>query len=428
MEDQNIQKKEEINSIDKKNIKKSKKKKKSNVKGLKELLETFTNIKNSSKNKIKEKINRNKINKEEQQSAKEVKDEKEIENLDMNKIQDDKNININNEFSINLSFNSKVGDKILDKKIKSSTYGITDDSQKHENQNYIAKFNGPKEDNLLNNSKEKKDFIYSLIYKYYNKCEEYLKKTNENTIDLNISANFLQKNLISSSEFKINYGKLFRKKNIIINNMNKEKQIVANNRLYNNINVNNFIKDDYKYNYDINSYFNTIYLSNNLNINLFCNNISLKANEYENKYNNSEKNININKSLENFKEDNSENSNCFVLNSLPLNINETKEITKAKEELSKIIENINSNNNITNFYPDNTYFPSNDYFYNNSYENFINNTSFYENYTKGKENSIYGTGKKIFVRRPNDWVCEKCYNLNFAFRVYCNRCSAPKEI
>ena len=36
--------------------------------------------------------------------------------------------------------------------------------------------------------------------------------------------------------------------------------------------------------------------------------------------------------------------------------------------------------------------------------------------------------KNTFCRRQNDWVCSKCYNLNFAFRIFCNRCSAPKEL
>lgn len=34
--------------------------------------------------------------------------------------------------------------------------------------------------------------------------------------------------------------------------------------------------------------------------------------------------------------------------------------------------------------------------------------------------------KKPFVERVGDWVCIKCKNLNFSFRVICNRCQLPK--
>jgi hypothetical protein len=34
--------------------------------------------------------------------------------------------------------------------------------------------------------------------------------------------------------------------------------------------------------------------------------------------------------------------------------------------------------------------------------------------------------KKAFQERVGDWVCIKCKNLNFSFRVICNRCQLPK--
>jgi len=34
--------------------------------------------------------------------------------------------------------------------------------------------------------------------------------------------------------------------------------------------------------------------------------------------------------------------------------------------------------------------------------------------------------KKPFSERVGDWVCIKCKNLNFSFRVVCNRCQMPK--
>lgn len=34
---------------------------------------------------------------------------------------------------------------------------------------------------------------------------------------------------------------------------------------------------------------------------------------------------------------------------------------------------------------------------------------------------------KPFVEREGDWVCKKCRNLNFTFRIECNRCKTPKD-
>ena len=34
--------------------------------------------------------------------------------------------------------------------------------------------------------------------------------------------------------------------------------------------------------------------------------------------------------------------------------------------------------------------------------------------------------KKEFAERIGDWVCIKCKNLNFSFRLVCNRCQLPK--
>lgn len=35
--------------------------------------------------------------------------------------------------------------------------------------------------------------------------------------------------------------------------------------------------------------------------------------------------------------------------------------------------------------------------------------------------------KKPFVERVGDWTCFKCKNLNFSFRVVCNRCQLSKK-
>ena len=35
--------------------------------------------------------------------------------------------------------------------------------------------------------------------------------------------------------------------------------------------------------------------------------------------------------------------------------------------------------------------------------------------------------KKPFQERAGDWVCSRCRNLNFSFRVVCNRCQLTKK-
>ena len=34
--------------------------------------------------------------------------------------------------------------------------------------------------------------------------------------------------------------------------------------------------------------------------------------------------------------------------------------------------------------------------------------------------------KKPFDKRKGDWLCPDCHNLNFAFRIICNRCHLSK--
>ena len=42
-------------------------------------------------------------------------------------------------------------------------------------------------------------------------------------------------------------------------------------------------------------------------------------------------------------------------------------------------------------------------------------------------NKMYKKKQKPFTEREGDWICNSCKNLNFAFRVECNRCKLPKE-
>ena len=51
---------------------------------------------------------------------------------------------------------------------------------------------------------------------------------------------------------------------------------------------------------------------------------------------------------------------------------------------------------------------------------------FFSNMPKFCYNKLYKRKQKPFAEREGDWICNSCKNLNFAFRVECNRCKLPK--
>ena len=55
----------------------------------------------------------------------------------------------------------------------------------------------------------------------------------------------------------------------------------------------------------------------------------------------------------------------------------------------------------------------------------IGTTFFFSNMPKYYYNKLYKRKSKTFTEREGDWVCNFC-NLNFSFRVECNRCKKSK--
>ena len=62
----------------------------------------------------------------------------------------------------------------------------------------------------------------------------------------------------------------------------------------------------------------------------------------------------------------------------------------------------------------------------NNNENEFNNSI--ENYSNRKFYNFKNEKKKFkpFTGRNGDWICSNCQNLNFAFRIICNRCHIEK--
>ena len=464
-------------------IKKLKKKEKKNYKDLKDLLD---NIKEEEEEKEKKKSHLKKknikkdniIKKQITENENEIninkETEKEIEDLSNNNnncnIQSDNSKRNSTTNSSSISQEEIIND-IHDIGNKTEFKKINNDSPKYKRLNYILKqreiINGIDKDTILNNEFNNSKNI-SPICKYHEGSEKTLQKMNDIIIDINNSINFIKKNSLSSN-FNFNNDRFIKKNNLKLKDNNKEKYInlinYHNNLIFNNsINLNHI---NYNYNNNNKNYNNGFF--NNLNINLFYNNSYMNKEIGNNLFEEKEKCIFDNKKINNNEkyEGNIEpnknynlffNINNYILqNVLPPEKNISNIMDSQKEYISPLINNYNLNqNNLNNLYSlilNNT---NNSNIFNNDIKNFNNNinnnsdnnninnnninnnidnniinnnsnninTEYYENkkyYIKMTRNK-----KNIFSRRPNDWICSKCYNLNFGFRVFCNRCSAPK--
>ena len=76
----------------------------------------------------------------------------------------------------------------------------------------------------------------------------------------------------------------------------------------------------------------------------------------------------------------------------------------------------NMNNNTNDF--NNKYFISG----NSQNEQFL-----FSKNTKKNKKSKKNNNQKIKEKRPFDWVCNRCNNLNYSFRIFCNICNLPKN-
>ena len=444
---------EKINDIPVESKKKTKKKDKKNFKDLKDLLDNIQeNNKAVTTRKKKKKKNKKEISKETgkielNNNNNEILDsEKGKKTIDIEEIKEIKN-NTTTESILSSSFsNSKEYNNTIDTqndKLAIINKENKEESQNIKPQNYILKKienNNDLEKNIFNNKEDEKNNnnkFHSPMCEYYEESEKQLKKIISEIVDYKKSINFVGKDIILSTEFNFNNDK-FIKINMF-NKMISGQYNIYNNSIYFNINkyinldLNNTVYN--KYNFGINNCFNNIYYPNNLNINLFCNNIYLNGNESK-----TNKNIdNIFNECKENKFDSKDDTNSNVFSNLnnfffqkAFSFDENNNNSSEKNESSKIFDKLNiifnSKNNLKNSNPIIFNFTqhNNNYNCNNIYNNY-NNNKFKTTENKSERHNDINAKKNTFCRRPNDWVCSKCCNLNFAFRIYCNRCCAPKD-
>ena len=109
------------------------------------------------------------------------------------------------------------------------------------------------------------------------------------------------------------------------------------------------------------------------------------------------------------------NYNNPMLNQIPFDNNFNKMQILNNLNNHQIVNSNQNENDVQMNVNSNSYFPKN-YFINNN----INN-----NYVHKHHNN---KGKKPFEIREGDWTCVHCNNLNFSFRLKCNRCGLSKEL
>ena len=52
---------------------------------------------------------------------------------------------------------------------------------------------------------------------------------------------------------------------------------------------------------------------------------------------------------------------------------------------------------------------------------------FSKNNNKKNKKSTKNNNQKYKDKRPFDWICNRCNNLNYSFRTFCNICNLPKS-
>ena len=277
---------------------------------------------------------------------------------------------------------------------------------------------------------EKKRKMSSPLCCYYDGSDIYLSKAQKIIIDMNNSPNYIKKDKF----FNNNIEKINNETMNYNNNSFNDIQNLNINLLCQNQNI-PLLNKHTKENSNIQNNKEIKRLSFNINQIPF-NNIINNMNVIQNNNNNINNNF--------FFQNNNYNQQVFNLNYINYNNFQNIQINNnmSERKLSHNIEdgiignyfnNILNANNYQNqgkdiFKISQTQTKLNPMLFSYSEEQDKKLTK-YETHRKSSNNSISNNiknEKKPFDKRKGDWLCPECHNLNFAFRIVCNRCKIPK--
>ena len=244
--------------------------------------------------------------------------------------------------------------------------------------------------------------ISSPICDYYDGYDKFLSEIHKGSINMNNSMNFIKK------EDFIPFGSCYINNNITnINNINNDSNNYINQEVINN-NNNNTNNNNNNNNNEQNDN------SNNINDEKVNNNIDknyIDKNNIDNNY------INKNDELEQIVLDKNNMNNINIFNEEYEYINDYMNIpySQLMDYCYNQIPDINLISKFTLL---------NDFNIKNKSKSFYkyNNKKFKKNKT-----NHFNKKDKLMSMRRGDWQCSFCFNLNFSFRNYCNRCKAPKQ-
>ena len=267
---------------------------------------------------------------------------------------------------------------------------------------------------------EKQRKMSSPICCYYDGSDIYLSKTQKTTIDIDNSPNFVRKDsFFNNNSEKINNNNNFKNDN---NNNNLNINLLYQNN--NNFSSKNKVKNNDMKRLSLNSNHLPYNIMNNFNRmqnnNIINNNFYFQNNNYPQQI------FNINYiNLNNFQNN--------PINPINTNINKRKLTYNIEDgfignyfnNILNLNNNTNTNEHIFNVPQPQAKLNPILFSYNEEQEKFTK----YDINRKSSNKSIPNNPKnekKPFDKRKGDWLCPECHNLNFAFRVVCNRCQIPK--
>ena len=277
-----------------------------------------------------------------------------------------------------------------------------------------------------NEYQEKQRKMSSPLCCYFEGSDIYLSKIQKNIINLNNSYNFIKKDDFFNTDKNI-----FKNNNSSndINNNNLNINLLNQNQNSSSININDkHINDEENIENQNNNFkrmsLNIIQIPYN-NINRIQNNNIINNNFFYQNNNIQQQVFNINYiNLNNF-----QNNQFNMINN---NISKRKLSYNIEDDIignyfNNIlnINNKNSNEQFCNGRQSQAKLNPNLFSYNEEQERFvkfdINKKLSYKSIPITNKNE-----KKPFDKKKGDWSCPECHNLNFAFRVICNRCKLPK--